>query len=135
MYGALLEKKMKTDEIIKSSFLEFLPLLIMIALIPVIKNDWLLVAIYAVLITTLFLVKLEKNELAIFVSAAIILTLFELLFVSTGVETFQRDSLFGIIPLWLPLLWGYAMVAAKRFILYLNSRNENHLNIRIRKHD
>src|SRR3989344_9586484 len=125
---------MKTDEIIKSSFLEFLPLLIMIALIPVIKNDWLLVAIYAVLITTLFLVKLEKNELAIFVSAAIILTLFELLFVSTGVETFQRDSLFGIIPLWLPLLWGYAMVAAKRFILYLNSRNENHLNIRIRKH-
>lgn len=125
---------MRTDEIIKQSFLEFLPILIMIGLIPVIKSDWLLVAIDAILILTLFLIRLEQHELTIFVASAIIITFFEALFISTGVETFTRNSLFGIMPLWLPLLWGYSMVAAKRFVLYLNSHNEDHLHIKIKKH-
>ena len=125
---------MQTNEIIKKSFLEFLPVIIMIALIPVINNDWVLVAVYASFIIILLLIKLEKNELAIFVSSAIILALFEFIFISTGVETFNRNSLFSIMPVWLPLLWGYAMIAGKRFVLYVNERNDDHLNIRIKKH-
>jgi hypothetical protein len=46
---------------------------------------------------------------------------FEYLFISTGVETFNRNSLFGIMPLWLPLLWAYAFVAIKRSVILLNS--------------
>ena len=126
---------MEIKKLIKASFLEFLPIFIMLALIPLIKNDWLIVAIYAVLIITLFLIKLEKNELAIFISSAIILTLFELLFISTGVETFKRNSLFNLMPAWLPLLWGYAMVAGKRFILNIHNYNPSHLNISIKKHN
>lgn len=125
---------MKANEIIKQSILEFLPILIMMALIPLVKNDWLLVAIYAILILTLFLIKLEKNELAIFISAAILMTFFEFIFVSTGVETFSRDSLFGIMPAWLPLLWGYGWVSGKRFIASIHESGDEHLNIRIRKH-
>jgi len=124
---------MQSEEIIKQSFLEFLPVVVMIAIIPIIKNDYILLAIYAILIITLFLIKLEENELAIFISAAILMVFFEFLFVSTGVETFSRDSLFGIMPLWLPLLWGYAWVAGKRFILYVNEHNSPHIRIPIRR--
>ena len=44
----------------------------------------------------------------------------EAFFISTGVETFTRTSLLGIMPLWLPVLWGYAFVAIKRAILILD---------------
>ncbi|HLC57341.1 MAG TPA: hypothetical protein VJH95_02095 [Candidatus Nanoarchaeia archaeon] len=125
---------MEIKKLIKASFLEFLPVIIMIALIPVIKNDWALVAVYAILIIISFFIKLEKRELTIFISSAILLTLFELLFISTGVETFKRNSLFNLMPAWLPLLWGYAMVAGKRFILNIHNYNPSHLNISIKKH-
>jgi len=35
------------------------------------------------------------------------------------VETFVRNSLFGLMPLWLPFLWGYGFVAIKRGIKIL----------------
>ena len=44
----------------------------------------------------------------------------EAIFISTGVETFIRNSLFGLMPLWLPFLWGYCFVAMKRAIKILN---------------
>jgi hypothetical protein len=44
----------------------------------------------------------------------IFMTLSEYLFISTGVEVFERDSLFGLMPLWLPFLWGYGFVVIKR---------------------
>ncbi|MBU0626560.1 hypothetical protein KKH82_03935 [Patescibacteria group bacterium] len=46
----------------------------------------------------------------------------EYFFVSTGVETFNRRSFMGIMPLWLPVLRAYAFVAIKRAIVILNKR-------------
>jgi len=42
--------------------------------------------------------------------------LVEGLFISTGVETFNRNSLLGIMPIWLPIIWGYGFVSIKRLI-------------------
>lgn len=44
----------------------------------------------------------------------------EFFFVSTGVETFVRNTLFGIMPIWLPFLWGYGFVDIKRAIQILD---------------
>jgi hypothetical protein len=43
----------------------------------------------------------------------------ELLFINTGVETFDRNSLIGQMPLWLPILWGLGFVIIKRYIKLL----------------
>ena len=43
----------------------------------------------------------------------------EMIFISTGVEIFVRNTLFGLMPLWLPFLWGYGFVAIKRGIKIL----------------
>ena len=124
---------MDTQQVIKKSILEFIPIIVMIALIPVFWNDYILTGIYAALIIILFLIKRERKEIAIFISAAIIMTFFEYIFVMTGVEIFQRHTLLGVMPLWLPLLWGYAMVAGKRFILYINSHKEEALTLKIKR--
>ncbi len=44
----------------------------------------------------------------------------EYVFCSTGVETFVRNSLFGLMPIWLPFLWGYGFIAIKRSVLILD---------------
>ena len=46
----------------------------------------------------------------------IIMIIAEYFFIKTGVETFNRNSLVGVMPLWLPFLWGYAFIAIKRAI-------------------
>lgn len=46
--------------------------------------------------------------------------IFESIFILTGVEVFQRNSLFGIMPLWLPFLWAYGFIAIKRTIRILD---------------
>ena len=50
-----------------------------------------------------------------------ILFVAEALFISTGVETFERKTLLGIMPLWLPLLWGYIFLAMRRAIMAIES--------------
>jgi hypothetical protein len=45
----------------------------------------------------------------------------EVLFVSTGVEQFATHSLFGLIPAWLPFLWAYIFLSAKRILTILNA--------------
>jgi hypothetical protein len=45
----------------------------------------------------------------------------EALFISTGVETFERKTLFGIMPLWLPFLWAYIFFALRRAVLALET--------------
>jgi len=124
---------MDTQQVIKKSIIEFLPTILMIALIPIFWNDYILTGIYAVAIILLFLAKRERKEITIFISSAIIITFFEYIFVMTGVEIFQRHTLLGVMPLWLPLLWGYAMVAAKRFLLYVNSHKEEALTLKIKR--
>lgn len=105
---------------IKPLLLEILPILVMISLIPLIKNDHLLSALYIILIIILFKIKYQKNELIIFLTSLILMAFFEFIFIKTGVETFSRKSLFNLMPLWLPILWGYGLVAGKRIALYIN---------------
>lgn len=99
--------------------LNVIPILIMMGLIPLIKNDYILTLAYIVIIVISFLFKKEKNEIKIFLFGFVVMILAEAVFISTGVETFVRDTLFGLMPLWLPFLWGYSFVAMKRGIKIL----------------
>jgi hypothetical protein len=99
--------------------LNALPILLMVGLIPLVKNDYTLTFIYAVIIAIAFAIKREKKDGIIFLSGFILMIIFESIFVSTGVETFVRHSLFGIMPLWLPFLWGYGFVGIKRTVKIL----------------
>jgi len=103
-------------------FFNALPALVMLALIPLIENDYNLSFVYIVIIAASFYVKREKDDLIVFIFGFFVMTIFENLFVKTGVETFQRNSLLGVMPLWLPLLWAYGFVAIKRSINALDGR-------------
>lgn len=92
----------------------------MIGLIPVIANDYALAAVYVAFIAGLMLIKSEKNDWAALIFGLIGITISEYIFISTGVETFTRNSLFGIMPLWMPLLWAYAFVTIKRSLRVLD---------------
>lgn len=59
-----------------------------------------------------------KNEYKVFIVGMVLMFLFGFIFISTGVETFTRNTLFGM-PIWLPILWGYGMVAGRRVGEYL----------------
>lgn len=98
---------------------EALPVLFMIWLVSAIPNDYLLTLMYIALIDFFFRIKKEPGEILVLVSGFFIMMLAETIFVATGAETFNRRSLFGIMPLWLPFLWAYGFVAIKRIILTL----------------
>jgi len=72
-----------------------------------------------IILITLVIKHDSKDFLALFFGLFVI-TFFEYIFVKTGVETFNRQTLFGLMPLWLPILWGYGFVAIKRAIIILN---------------
>jgi hypothetical protein len=97
-------------------FLNFIPILIMIATIPLIKNDYFLTIFFAVIIVVSLTIKYTKNDFTLLILGFLFMTISESLFISTGVETFIRNSLFGLMPLWLPFLWGYGFVAIKRLV-------------------
>lgn len=100
--------------------LNAIPILIMIGLIPLVSNDYILTLIYTGIIAASFAVKRKKNDVSVLIFGFCIMMVSEYLFVSAGVETFQRNSLFGLMPLWLPFLWGYGFVAIKRAIEILD---------------
>ncbi|MEK7546930.1 MAG: hypothetical protein AAB536_02005 [Patescibacteria group bacterium] len=102
--------------------LNAVPVLVMIGLIPVVRNDYNLAFIYALIIAMAFFVKREKSDLYVFIFGFFAMIVSEYLFVNAGVETFNRDNLFGIMPLWLPLLWAYGFVAIKRGIEIIGRR-------------
>jgi len=105
---------------VKDLFLISIPALAMIGLIPFIENDYLLTFLYLLIIVVTLLIKHDsKDFLALFFGFFVII-FFEYLFVTTGVETFNRHTLFGIMPLWLPVLWGYGFIAIKRSLVILN---------------
>ncbi len=66
---------------------------------------------------SIIILKKEKMEEYIFLAGFGLMIIFENLFISTGVEVFVRKSLFGLMPLWLPFLWGYGFVAIKRTVV------------------
>ena len=68
-----------------------------------------------------FSIKKEKNDLPLFVFGFLFMTISESLFISTGVEKFQRISFLGIMPVWLPFLWAYGFVAIKRAVGILDA--------------
>ena len=94
--------------------LHTLPVIGMVLLVPLIKNDYLLTFVYICIIIMLLLIKRNKNEVYIFIFGFFAMIFFETIFIRTGVEVFIRNSLFGIMPLWLPFLWGYGFIAIKR---------------------
>jgi len=94
----------------------------MIVLIPFITNDYLLTAAYILIIIISLIIKKYKNELLIFCFAFFIMIASEYVFISTGVESFQRHSLLGLMPLWLPFLWGYGFIVIKRVTQILDSK-------------
>ncbi len=100
--------------------LNAVPVILMIILIPFIINDYLLTGIYVLIIAAAFLIKYEQKDFLFLFSGFFIMLASEYFFISTGVETFVRNSLFGIMPLWLPFLWAYAFVVMKRIIVILN---------------
>ncbi len=93
-----------------------MPVLFMIALIPFVQNDLSLAGIYIVIIAV-SAIRYTHKDLAFLIFGLVIVTLCEYLFLKTGVETFERRTLFGIMPIWLPLLWAYVFVAIKRSVL------------------
>lgn len=108
------------------------PVLLMIILIPFVKNDYLLAAVYVLITVVFFLVKYESKEYIYFLFGFVVITFFEWVFVSTGAEIFQRRSLFGIMPIWLPIIWAYSFVAIKRSIVIINeSLNEKSRKINL----
>ncbi len=93
----------------------------MIGLIPFVRNDYVLSLIYIGIIIISLVVKRTRNDLLVFSFGFIVMIVSEYLFVSTGVETFVRNSLFGLMHLWLPFLWAYSFVAIKRSVELLNA--------------
>ena len=103
-------------------FLNSVPVLVMIALIPFIKNDYILTLVYIGIIVASLTFKYARHDFLILVFGFFVMIASEYLFISTGVETFQRNTLFGLMPLWLPFLWSYGFVAIKRSIEILNAQ-------------
>lgn len=101
-------------------FLIVVPVILMIGLIPLVQNDYVLTLVYAMIICTLLFLKHEHKDILIFTFGFIVMVVSEYLFVSTGVETFVRNSLLGVMPLWLPFLWGYGFIAIKRSVQILD---------------
>ncbi len=106
---------------ISKIFLNSIPVLVMIGLIPLVANDYLLAGLYIAVMLAAFIVQRERHDITVLVFGFVIMILSELLFVSTGVETFIRNSLWGIMPVWLPFLWGYGFVAIKRSVKILEN--------------
>ncbi len=101
--------------------LNAMPVVLMVALIPLIANDYILAATHLLIAVFSFAIKRERNDGIAYVFGLVAITISEYLFISTGVETFVRNSLFGVMPIWLPLLWAYGFVAIKRSVNILNT--------------
>lgn len=101
-------------------FLYALPIVGMIGLIPFVLNDFALTAIYILCIAVLLRSKSQRHDTLALVFGFVAITISEYFFVSTGVETFTRKSLLGIMPLWLPFLWAYVFVTIKRSLRILD---------------
>ena len=94
------------------------PIFFMIALIPYVRNDFVLALIYIAIIGVSSL-RYSRHDFTYLIIGCLVLFVSEYFFISTGVETFERRSLLGVMPVWLPLLWAYVFVAIKRGIVVI----------------
>jgi hypothetical protein len=102
--------------------LNTVPIFIMLGLIPIVQNDYFLTAIYILIIAIALAIRYERNDVVALIFGLLAMTLSEYGFISTGVETFRRNSLWGLMPLWLPLLWTYGFVTIKRSVTIINDK-------------
>ena len=109
----------KTLRIFANAF----PVLLMVILIPYVRDDHALSLFYASIILVSFLIRYEKREWVLFVFGLTVMTIAEYLFISTGVERFSRRSFLGVMPSWLPLIWAYGFVAINRGMGILMERD------------
>lgn len=100
-------------------FLNAVPVILMVGLIPFVPDDGMLTVAYCVMIIIAFLVLRMRRDWKIFIFGFFVMMFFEWLFVATGVERFNRNSLFGVMPIWLPFLWGYGFIAIGRSVKIL----------------
>ena len=98
-----------------------LPVVGMVLLVPLVENDYVLTAIYIAVIITALVIKNDKKDRVFLIFGFFASFIAETLFISTGIETFNRTSLVGIMPMWLPVLWAYIFMAMRRAIEALNS--------------
>ncbi len=97
----------------------------MVALISLVQNDYVLALCYVVISFVCWKIfKLKKDDLVVYLFGLVAMTVSEYFFIHTGVETFARVSLFGIMPLWLPFLWAYGFVTIKRTVSILETVQE-----------
>jgi hypothetical protein len=92
------------------------PVFLMIGLIPFVRNDYVLTLIYIAIIAVAAL-RYTRNDFIFLVFGFFMLMLGEYAFVSTGVEVFERQTLFGVMPIWLPFLWAYIFVTIRHSAL------------------
>lgn len=90
--------------------------LVMISLINFVNNDYILAGIYILIILADMAIRKTRHDTVALVFGFFAMTMFEYVFVSTGVETFTRKSLLGVMPIWLPILWAYGFVSIKRAV-------------------
>jgi hypothetical protein len=103
----------------KYIFLESIPVLLMIALIPFVAHDAVLVCAYMGIIVFALFVSYKPKDWLFLLIGFCFMTLSEYFFIATGVEVFQRRSFLGVMPVWLPVLWAYGFVAIRRAIAIL----------------
>lgn len=106
-------------------------ILIMLSLISSIRNDYLLTAVYGVFIALVLISKKERADFLFLILGFFGVILGEYFFVRTGVEIFNRNSLFGIMPLWLPFLWSFIFLSMKR-VFWLLVRDYWHIQLKWR---
>ncbi|MFA6585063.1 MAG: hypothetical protein WCS97_01310 [Candidatus Paceibacterota bacterium] len=100
--------------------LNAIPVALMVGLIPIVLNDYVLALIYILIAITSFVIKREEHDYLAYAFGLLVITAAEYFFIQTGVETFVRNSLFGIMPIWLPFLWAYAFTSIKRSLRILD---------------
>lgn len=100
-------------------FVNAVPIVLMIGLIPFVENDVALSIIDIAIIVVALFIHYEKRDAVLLIFGLVGLLISEYFFIATGVETFARRSLLGVMPLWLPFLWGYVFVAIRRGIAAL----------------
>jgi hypothetical protein len=96
-----------------------LPIIGVIALVPLIRDDLLLTGIYIVCIIVALALRQDKKDLVFLAVGFVGSTIGELLFIATGVEIFTREVLIWGMPVWLPFMWGYIFIMMRRAALAL----------------
>ena len=89
-------------------------LVIMIGLIPTMTDDLWLTGTYVLIAALSIWFDYQRGDVSIFIIGGAALLVSEYFFISSGVEVFVRHSLFGVMLVWLPVLWGFAFVVIRR---------------------